>query len=65
MIGTGRYLGTDDLVDGATLSPALPYAYENSMYAFTDELTDLGDLRLRSDMQSRTLSTTPYNAYYY
>ena len=58
MIGTGRYLGTDDLVDGATLSPALPYAYENSMYAFTDELTDLGDLRLRSDMQSRTLSTT-------
>jgi type IV pilus assembly protein PilY1 len=58
MIGTGRYLGTNDLIDGGTLSPVLPYAYENSMYAFKDTLTDLGDLRIRSDMQSRTLSTT-------
>jgi type IV pilus assembly protein PilY1 len=58
MIGTGRYLGTDDLVDGATLIPVLPYAYENSMYAFKDPLTDLGNLRVRSDMQGRTLSTT-------
>jgi type IV pilus assembly protein PilY1 len=61
MVGTGRYLGTNDLVDGATLVPVLPYAYENSMYAFKDLLTDLGDLRLRSDMQSRTLSTLSTN----
>lgn len=58
IIGTGRYLGTDDLVDGATLVPALPYAYENSMYVFKDEDTNLGDLRLRSDMQARTLITS-------
>lgn len=57
IVGTGRYLGTNDLVDGATLVPSLPYAYENSMYLFKDQLTDLGDLRLRSDMQNRTLST--------
>ena len=57
MVGTGRYLGTNDLVDGATLVPTLPYAYENSMYAFKDTLTDLGDLRVRSDMQGRTIST--------
>ncbi len=57
-MGTGRYLGTNDLVDGATLIPVLPYAYENSMYAFKDLLTDLGDLRIRSDMQARTLTTT-------
>ncbi len=58
IVGTGRYLGTNDLVDGATLIPVLPYAYENSMYAFKDLLTDLGDLRIRSDMQARTLTTT-------
>jgi type IV pilus assembly protein PilY1 len=57
IVGTGRYLGTNDLVDGATLIPALPYAYDNSMYVFKDTQTDLGDLRLRSDMQGRTLST--------
>ena len=57
-VGTGRYLGTNDLVDGAILIPALPYAYENSMYVFKDLLTDLGDLRIRSDMQDRTLTTT-------
>ncbi len=58
IIGTGRYLGTNDLVDGATLIPVLPYAYDNSMYAFKDTLTDLGDLRIRSDMQGRTLITS-------
>lgn len=56
-IGTGRYLGANDLPDGATLTPALPYAYQNSMYAFMDTQTDLGDLRIRSDIQSRTLTT--------
>jgi type IV pilus assembly protein PilY1 len=58
IVGTGRYLGTNDLVDGATLIPVLPYAYENSMYTFRDLQTDLGDLRIRSDMQARTLTTT-------
>ena len=56
IVGTGRYLGSSDLPDGATLTPALPYAYQNSMYAFMDLQTDLGDLRARSDMQARTLT---------
>ncbi len=34
-IGTGRYLGTDDLVDPATLS--LDWAYQQSFYAIKDD----------------------------
>jgi type IV pilus assembly protein PilY1 len=36
-VGTGRYLGVDDLVDPATLS--LPYAYQQSLYAIKDKGT--------------------------
>ncbi len=33
-VGTGRYLGVDDLVDPATIS--LPWAYQQSIYAIKD-----------------------------
>ncbi len=44
-VGTGRLLGSDDLVDPATIS--LPFAYQQSIYAFkdTDAGPDLGNLR--------------------
>ena len=35
--GTGRYLGENDLVDYATLSPPEPWAYEQSVYAIKDK----------------------------
>lgn len=56
IVGTGRYLGSKDLPDGATLTPVLPYAYQNSLYTFMDTQTNLGDLRARSDIQVRTLT---------
>jgi len=37
-IGTGRYLGVDDLVDPLTLSPAQNFAYQQSFYAFKDKV---------------------------
>ncbi len=44
-VGTGRLLGSSDLKDPATLSPAEPYAYQQSLYAFKDTGADLGNLR--------------------
>ena len=35
-VGTGRYIGEDDLVDPATLVPAQPFAYQQSLYAIKD-----------------------------
>jgi type IV pilus assembly protein PilY1 len=35
-IGTGRYIGEDDLQDPATLTPPQTYAYAQSMYAIKD-----------------------------
>jgi type IV pilus assembly protein PilY1 len=45
-VGTGRYLGTDDLVDPALLVPAQPFAYNNSLYAIKDKGTSYGNFRL-------------------
>ena len=36
-VGTGRYLGTDDLVDPATLAPPNQWAYQQSFYAIKDK----------------------------
>jgi type IV pilus assembly protein PilY1 len=44
-IGTGRYLGTSDLVDPATLTPAEQWAYQQTLYAFKDRSTNYGDIR--------------------
>ena len=44
-IGTGRYLGTNDLVDPATLVPAEQWAYGQTLYAFKDRGINYGDIR--------------------
>jgi type IV pilus assembly protein PilY1 len=44
-VGTGRYLGSDDLVDPATLVPPLPYAYQNSIYGIKDKGTTYNNFR--------------------
>lgn len=57
-VATGRYLGTNDLVDGATLIPALPYAYQNSIYAFKDTATAHGDLRTKTTSPGKMIQQT-------
>jgi type IV pilus assembly protein PilY1 len=42
-IGTGRYHGIDDLPDPSTLVPALPWAYQQTLYAFKDKGTNYGN----------------------
>jgi type IV pilus assembly protein PilY1 len=36
-VGTGRYLGLDDLVDPASLAPPNQWAYDQSLYAIKDD----------------------------
>jgi type IV pilus assembly protein PilY1 len=58
-VGTGRYLGPDDLADPATLSPALPWAYQQSLYAIKDRSIALGNVRSSSPgLVQQTLTTT-------
>jgi type IV pilus assembly protein PilY1 len=47
-VGTGRFLGESDLSDPAALTPPLPFAYQQSIYAFKDTNTDLGNGTLRA-----------------
>lgn len=69
-VGTGRYLGVNDLVDPATLG--LPYAFQQSVYAIKDTGTAYGDFRsggvggavvqqtiTQSDPTTRTISNNP------
>jgi Tfp pilus tip-associated adhesin PilY1 len=44
-IGTGRYLGANDLFDPSTLSPTEQWAYQQSIYALKDKGTAYGDPR--------------------
>jgi type IV pilus assembly protein PilY1 len=44
-VGTGRYLGTSDLPDPATLSPALQWSYQQSFYAIKDRGVADGNIR--------------------
>ena len=58
-VGTGRYLGPDDLSDPATLAPPLPWAYQQSLYAIKDRNIALGNVRTSSPgLVQQTLSTT-------
>jgi type IV pilus assembly protein PilY1 len=57
-IGTGRFLGVSDLSDPATLSPPLPYAYQQSFYAFKDKGINNGTLRDNSGMKQQYLAQT-------
>ena len=66
-VGTGRFLGANDLPDPATLSPALPYAYTQSVYAIKDKSTSYGNPRATLVRQSiidngSTTRTTTNNA---
>jgi len=44
-VGTGRYLGTDDLVDPASLVPPNQWAYNQSIYAIRDSGASLANFR--------------------
>jgi len=44
-IGTGRYLGKDDLVDPAAVVPPNQWAYQQTLYAFSDRGKQYGDIR--------------------
>jgi Tfp pilus tip-associated adhesin PilY1 len=44
-VGTGRFIGVSDVPDPATLPTPLPFAYQQTVYAFKDTDADLGDLR--------------------
>ena len=44
-VGTGRYLGLDDLVDPATLTPPNQWAYQQSIYAIKDRGVAYGNFR--------------------
>ena len=55
-IGTGRYLGPQDLSDPATLVPALPFAYQQSIYAIRDTDTDYMNVRSTGNLVQQTLT---------
>jgi type IV pilus assembly protein PilY1 len=44
-VGTGRYVGVQDLTDPATQSPAGTWAWQQSVYAFKDQGLKKGNLR--------------------
>lgn len=56
-VGTGRYLGTDDLVDPATLVPPNQWAYQQSLYAIKDQGVAYGNFRTKANVVQQTLIT--------
>jgi len=56
-VGTGRYFGTSDLTDAATQTPAGTSAWQQSLYAFKDTGTSLGNLRNASGMVHQIISS--------
>jgi type IV pilus assembly protein PilY1 len=55
-VGTGRYLGMSDLTDPATWTPASTDAWQQSLYAFKDTGTNLGNLRTSGNMVQQTIT---------
>jgi type IV pilus assembly protein PilY1 len=51
-VGTGRYLGLDDLVDPATLLPPNQWAYQQSIYAIKDKGVSYGNFRTGNVVQN-------------
>ncbi len=58
-VGTGRYLGTDDLVDPATLVPPNQWAYQQSFYAIKDKGTSYGNFRTGNVVQNVIVPSGP------
>jgi type IV pilus assembly protein PilY1 len=67
---TGRFLGSSDIQDPATLIPPANLAYQQTVYGFKDTGTDLGNLRAPAanlvqqvmsliDATNRTISNNP------
>ncbi len=54
-VGTGRYLGTNDLQDPATLTPALPWAYQQSLYGIKDIGASHGNARASANLVEQQL----------
>jgi type IV pilus assembly protein PilY1 len=56
-VGTGRYLGEDDLSDPSTLVPPLPWAYQQSFYAIKDKNVVHGNIRTATPgLQQQTIT---------
>jgi type IV pilus assembly protein PilY1 len=51
-VGTGRYLGSDDLADPASLTPPLAWAYTQSLYAIKDKGVAFGNFRTANVVQN-------------
>jgi type IV pilus assembly protein PilY1 len=51
-VGTGRYLGADDLVDPATLVPPNVWAYQQSIYAIKDRGITYNNFRAGNVVQN-------------
>ena len=60
-IGTGRYLGTNDLQDPANLVPASTDAYQQSMYAFKDKGVGYGNIRTSGGLVQQTINIIDAN----
>jgi type IV pilus assembly protein PilY1 len=56
-VGTGRYMGTDDLVDPATLGNQ--WAYQQSIYAIKDQGSEYGNFRAGNVEQSKIIVQGP------
>ena len=54
-IGTGRYLGSSDLQDPTTLSPAGDWSYRGSLYAIKDTGAAIGSPRSTGTFQAQTI----------
>ncbi len=58
-VGTGRYLGLDDLVDPATLTPPNQWAYQQSLYGIKDQGTSYGNFRAGNVVENKLVSSGP------
>lgn len=58
-VGTGRYLGLDDLVDPATLTPPNQWAYQQSIYAIKDKGVAYGNFRAGNVVQNSLIVNGP------
>ncbi len=58
-VGTGRYLGLDDLVDPASLTPPNQWAYQQSLYAIKDKGGTYPNFRAANVVQNLIVPSGP------